>query len=43
MVVITARDLATGITNFNVVKEDLQGEEPITTEHVQNNQDVRIS
>ncbi len=41
MVVITARDLAAEITNFNVVKEDMQGEEPITTEHVQNNQDVR--
>lgn len=40
-VTITAKNLATEITNFNVVKEDLQGEEPITTEHVQNNQDVR--
>jgi len=41
MVVIIARNLATGIRNFNVVKEDLQGEGPITVEHVQNNQDVR--
>ncbi|OQA55523.1 MAG: DNA-damage-inducible protein D [Euryarchaeota archaeon ADurb.Bin294] len=41
MVVITAHDLATEITNVNVVKEDMQGEEPITTEHVQNNLDVR--
>lgn len=40
-VTITAKNLATEITNFNVVKEDLQGEEPISTEHVQNNQDVR--
>lgn len=40
-VTITAKNLATEITNFNVVKEDMQGEEPITTEHVQKNQDVR--
>ena len=40
-VTITAKNLATEITNFNVVKEDMQGEEPIKTEHVQNNQDVR--
>ncbi len=40
-VTITAKNLATEITNFNVVKEDLQGEEPITSEHIQNNQDVR--
>ena len=40
-VTITAKNLATEITNFNVVKEDMKGEEPITTEHVQNNQDVR--
>lgn len=40
-VTITAKNLATEITNFNVVKEDMQGEEPITTEHVQNSQDVR--
>lgn len=40
-VTITAKNLATEITNFNVVKQDLQGEEPITGEHVQNNQDVR--
>ena len=40
-VTITAKNLATEITNVNVVKEDMQGEEPITTEHVQNNQDVR--
>jgi DNA-damage-inducible protein D len=40
-VTITAKNLATEITNFNVTKEDLQGEDPITDEHVQNNQDVR--
>jgi DNA-damage-inducible protein D len=40
-VTITAKNLATEITNFNVDKRDLQGEEPITDEHVQNNQDVR--
>jgi len=40
-VTITAKNLATEITNFNVTKEDMQGEEPITVEHVQNNQDVR--
>lgn len=41
MVTITAMNLATEITNFNVAKEDLHGEEPITAEHVLNNQDVR--
>jgi len=40
-VTITAKNLATEITNFNVVKRDLQGEEPITDEHVQNNEDIR--
>jgi DNA-damage-inducible protein D len=40
-VTITAKNLATEITNFNVTKEDMQGEEPITVEHVQNNQDIR--
>jgi DNA-damage-inducible protein D len=40
-VTITAKNLATEITNYNVVKDDLHGEEPITDEHVQNNQDVR--
>ena len=40
-VTITAKNLATEITNFNVSKEDMQGEDLITTEHVQNNQDVR--
>jgi DNA-damage-inducible protein D len=40
-VTITAKNLATEITNFNVTKEDMQGEDPITVEHIQNNQDVR--
>jgi len=40
-VTITAKNLATEITNFNVEKEDLQGERAITSEHVQNNKDVR--
>lgn len=40
-VTITAKNLATEITNFNVTKEDMQGEDPITAEHVQNNQDIR--
>lgn len=40
-VTITAKNLAAEITNFNVVRDDLQGEESITGEHVQNNQDVR--
>ena len=41
MVTITAKNLATEITNFNVEKEDLEGEHAITIEHVQNNTDVR--
>ncbi len=40
-VTITAKNLATEITNFNVEKQDLQGEASITDEHVQNNTDVR--
>lgn len=40
-VTITAKNLATEITNFNVTKENMQGEQPITVEHVQNNQDIR--
>lgn len=33
--------LATEITNFNGEEKDLQGETPITDEHVQNNRTVR--
>ena len=40
-VTITAKNLATEITNFNVKKNDINKEEPITDEHVKNNTDVR--
>lgn len=40
-ITIKAKDLATEITNFNVKKNDLFGENSITTEHVKNNEDVR--
>ncbi|MGL4908608.1 MAG: DNA damage-inducible protein D [Bacteroidales bacterium] len=40
-ITITAKQLATEITNFNVKKNDLKGEENITSEHVKNNKDVR--
>jgi len=40
-ITITAKQLATEITNFNVKKNDLKGEHSITGEHVKNNQDVR--
>jgi len=40
-VTITAKNLATEITNFNVEKENLQGEQSITGEHQLNNADVR--
>lgn len=40
-ITITAKQLATEITNFNVKKNDLKGEGNITSEHVKNNQDVR--
>ena len=38
---IAAKNLATEMTNYNVEQKDLQGEMPITTEHIQNNQSVR--
>jgi DNA-damage-inducible protein D len=41
-ITITAKQLATEITNFNVKKNDLKGETRITHEHVKNNTDVRI-
>ena len=41
-ITITAKQLATEITNFNVKKNDLKGETNITNEHVKNNQDVRV-
>lgn len=40
-ITITAKQLATEITNFNVKKNDLKGESRITKEHVKNNEDVR--
>jgi DNA-damage-inducible protein D len=40
-VTITAKNLATEITNFNVKKENLNGENNITSEHVRNNKKVR--
>jgi DNA-damage-inducible protein D len=40
-ITIKAKDLAAEITGFNTRKNDLRGEDPITGEHVRNNQDVR--
>jgi DNA-damage-inducible protein D len=40
-VTISAKNLATEITNFNVKKESLDGEPRITQEHVKNNRRVR--
>jgi DNA-damage-inducible protein D len=40
-ITITAKNLATEITNFNVNNKNLNGEDKITTEHVDNNLDVR--
>lgn len=40
-ITITAKQLATEITNFNVKKNNLKGEGNITSEHVKNNYDVR--
>ena len=38
---IAAKNLATEMTNYNVEQNDLQGEQSITSEHVQNNCSVR--
>ena len=38
---IAAKNLATEMTNYRVEEENLHGENPITTEHVQNNRSVR--
>lgn len=38
---IAAKNLATEMTNYNVEEKDLQGENPITQEHIQNNRSVR--
>ncbi len=40
-ITITAKQLATEITNFNVQKNNLKGETKITNEHVKNNKDIR--
>jgi len=40
-ITISAKQLATEITNFNVQKNDLKGEPKITDEHMKNNADVR--
>lgn len=40
-ITIKAKDLATEITNFNVKKKDMRGEDQITGEHIKNNKDVR--
>jgi DNA-damage-inducible protein D len=40
-ITITAKQLATEITNFNVKKNNLKGEGNITQEHVKNNTEVR--
>lgn len=40
-ITITAKNLATEITNFNVEKDGLYGENNITKEHIKNNTDVR--
>ncbi|MFV0521449.1 MAG: DNA damage-inducible protein D [Mangrovibacterium sp.] len=38
---IAAKNLATEMTNYNVENKDLIGENPITAEHIQNNESVR--
>lgn len=38
---IAAKNLATEMTNYNVEDKDLQGEKDITTEHVQNNTEIK--
>ena len=40
-VTIAAKNFATEITNFNVRKDDLEGEHNITNEHMKNNKKVR--
>ena len=40
-VTITAKNLATEITNHNVKQNNLEGENSITNEHVTNNSNVR--
>ena len=40
-ITISAKQLATEITNFNVNPNDISGEKNIAIEHVKNNQDIR--
>jgi DNA-damage-inducible protein D len=40
-VTIKAKDLATEMTNVNIIDKDLHGQNPIADEHVQNNRAVR--
>ena len=40
-VTVAAKSLATEMTNLNIEEKNLQGELPITREHIQNNQGVR--
>jgi DNA-damage-inducible protein D len=40
-ITITAKQLATEITNYNVKNKDMKGECRITEEHVKNNSDIR--
>jgi DNA-damage-inducible protein D len=40
-ITIKAKDFATEITNFNVNRDDLKGEDRITDEHVKSNEGVR--
>jgi DNA-damage-inducible protein D len=40
-ITITAKQLATEITNYNVKNKDMKGESRITDEHVKNNLDIR--
>jgi DNA-damage-inducible protein D len=40
-ITITAKQLATEITNFNVKKSELKGESKITKEHIKNNSEIR--
>ena len=40
-ITIKAKDLAAEITSFNTKKNNLRGEQTITSEHIKNNKDVR--
>jgi len=40
-ITIKAKDFANELTNFNVQKENMQGEQQITAEHLKNNKGVR--